>query len=73
MKYEIIESDIFNKWLKSLDNQTINRVLARLSRIANGNFGDYKQLKDDVFELRLFFGYSLLINIGFIKLLKITK
>jgi putative addiction module killer protein len=73
MKYEIIESDIFNKWLKNLDNQTINRVLARLSRIANGNFGDYKQLKDDVFELRLFFGYSLLINIGFIKLLKITK
>jgi putative addiction module killer protein len=56
MKYEVIESAIFNKWLKSLDNQAINRVLARLSRIANGNFGDHKKLNNDVFELRLFFG-----------------
>jgi putative addiction module killer protein len=56
MKYEIIASDIFNKWLHSLDSQITNRILARLFRVENGNFGDHKQLDNDIFELRLFFG-----------------
>jgi len=30
--------------------------LARLSRVENGNFGDFKQLGDNLFELRFFFG-----------------
>ena len=32
------------------------KVLARLSRVENANFGDSKQLGDNLFELRFFFG-----------------
>ena len=31
-------------------------MLARLDRVALGNLGDYKQLNDNIFKLRLFFG-----------------
>lgn len=56
MEYELIKTNIFDKWLKSLDSQTSNRILTRLDRVAQGNIGDYKQLSNDIFELRLFFG-----------------
>jgi len=36
-------------------------VLARLARIENGNFGDYKQLSSDLCELRFFFHGGLRI------------
>ena len=32
------------------------RILARLERIKNGNFGDHKSIDQDVSELRLDFG-----------------
>ena len=32
------------------------RVLARLDRVENGNFGDFKAIDSGLFELRLFFG-----------------
>lgn len=32
------------------------RILQRLRRVEVGNYGDYKSLKDGVFELRLMFG-----------------
>ena len=35
------------------------RVLARLSRIESGNFGDYKQVRTNLFELRFFFSSGL--------------
>lgn len=56
MEYEIIKSNIFDKWLNSLDAKNNARVLTRLDRIILGNFGDHKQLNNDIFELRLFFG-----------------
>ncbi len=37
------------------------RVLARLNRVENGNFGDFKQISPNLFELRFFFGASLRI------------
>ncbi|MCG8565163.1 MAG: type II toxin-antitoxin system RelE/ParE family toxin [Desulfobacterales bacterium] len=37
------------------------RLLARLARVENGNFGDYKALTDNLFELRFFFGSGLRI------------
>lgn len=36
-------------------------MLVRIDRIQNGNFGDFKSLGDDLFELRFFFGGGLRI------------
>lgn len=47
----------FLLWIKSLKNlKTITRIETRLDRIAEGNFGDYKCIKDNLFELRFTFG-----------------
>ncbi len=43
-------------WLKSLDGSFRKRVLLRLDRLRNGNFGDYKQLNNYLYELRFDFG-----------------
>ncbi len=41
-------------WLKSLtDKQAKARILVRVNRIAAGNFGDCKPLRDGVQELRI--------------------
>ncbi|SMM99450.1 FIG022160: hypothetical toxin [uncultured Candidatus Thioglobus sp.] len=56
MEYEIIKTNTFDKWLYSLDAKNNGRVLTRLDRVALGNLGDHKQLNNDIFELRLFFG-----------------
>lgn len=53
---------ILYKWLKGLkDRSTRNKVLARIDRVQNGNFGDFKSLDDNLFELRFFFGGGLRI------------
>ena len=37
----------FKNWLNDLrDPKTRRRILQRLSRLENGNYGDYKSLKD---------------------------
>ncbi len=47
----------FTKWLNSLkDSRDRRRILARLRRLEQGNYGDCKHVQDGVFELRLFFG-----------------
>lgn len=47
----------FVVWLEGVrDKQTRRRILQRLSRVQSGNYGDFKSLKDGVFELRLHFG-----------------
>lgn len=62
MRYEIISTTSFDNWLQGLrDRTTRNKVLARIDRIQNGNFGDFKSLGDNLFELRLFFGGGLRI------------
>lgn len=62
MKYEITSTSFFDKWLKGLkDRTTRNKVLARIDRVQNGNFGDYKSLGNNLFELRFFFGGGLRI------------
>jgi len=35
--------------------------LARLNRVENGNFGDFKKISTNLFELRFFFGSGLRI------------
>ncbi len=43
-------------WLKSLDGTTRKRILLRFDRLKDGNFGDYKQLDEYLYELRFTFG-----------------
>lgn len=44
------------EWLLSLDTSTRVKILKRLERIYDNNFGDYKQISSDLYELRFFFG-----------------
>jgi putative addiction module killer protein len=62
MKYELQSLPLYEKWFAKLKDSSVKiKILARLARVENGNFGDFKQLKEDLFELRLFFGSGLRI------------
>jgi len=62
MKHELVSISAFDKRLVALKDRSVrNRVLARLARIENGNFGDYKQLSASLYELRFFFHGGLRI------------
>ncbi|BCO09268.1 addiction module antitoxin RelB [Desulfolithobacter dissulfuricans] len=57
MEYTLRSTKEYDKWFARLkDSQAKIRILARLSRVENGNFGDYKPLGPNLFELRFFFG-----------------
>ena len=57
MKYTLDSTEEFDKWFAKLkDGLTRARILARFSRIENGNFGDCKPLGPNLSELRFFFG-----------------
>jgi len=60
MKYELRSTEQYNKWFAKLKDQSIRlKILARLARAENGNFGDFRQLNGNLFELRFFFGGGL--------------
>lgn len=62
MEYTIESAKPFDKWFGKLKDKSIKvRVLARLSRVENGNFGDFKPLNNRLSELRFFFGAGLRI------------
>jgi putative addiction module killer protein len=62
MKYELQSTQTFNTWMNSLkDPVTISKVLARLDRVSNGNFGDFKPLSGHLFELKFVFGAGIRI------------
>ena len=62
MKKEINATNHFNKWFKGLKDIVVKRkVLARLDRLKNNNFGDFKRIDNNLFELRFFFGSGLRI------------
>jgi len=62
MKYKLRSTKQYDKWFSKLKESTVKiRVLARLNRIENGNFGDFKQISPSLFELRFFFGAGLRI------------
>ncbi|MFA7235605.1 MAG: type II toxin-antitoxin system RelE/ParE family toxin [Phycisphaeraceae bacterium] len=49
--------DVFGEWLANLnDNKTRAKILTRIDRLALGNFGDCKTLREGVMELRIDFG-----------------
>lgn len=57
MKYKLQSTEQYDKWFSNLKDKTLKiRVLARLDRVENGNFGDFKQISPNLFELRFFFG-----------------
>ena len=44
------------EWLDSLDSITRKRIIQRILRIEDGNFGDCKKLSEAISELRFTFG-----------------
>lgn len=62
MKYELRSTQTFRRWLSGLKDATVrNKVLSRLDRASNGNFGDFKAIDSGLYELRLTFGAGLRI------------
>ncbi|MDO9225580.1 MAG: type II toxin-antitoxin system RelE/ParE family toxin [Pseudomonadota bacterium] len=54
---EIIKSEAFECWLLGLkDRQARLRVQARIDRLADGNPGDVKTVREGVNELRIDYG-----------------
>lgn len=57
MKYEIKLTKTFKKWLDGVKNPVyIQRIIKRFDHIQLGNLGDYKQLANNLYELRFGFG-----------------
>lgn len=51
---EIIKSDAFEGWLLGLrDRMARLRIQVRIDRMAGGNFGDVKPVRDGIQELRI--------------------
>ena len=62
IKYELQSTQTFNHWLAKLKDPVVrNKVLNRLDRVSNGNFGDCKPLSGNLFELRFVFGSGIRI------------
>ncbi|MFK3559250.1 type II toxin-antitoxin system RelE/ParE family toxin [Pasteurella multocida] len=54
---DIIETTVFNKWLKELKDLSAKAaILARISRAKSGNFGDHKSVGDGLYEMRIMKG-----------------
>jgi len=54
---EVLQSSEFRSWLSGLrDSNARNRILARVSRLELGNFGDVKPVGEGVSELRIDYG-----------------
>lgn len=63
MKYTLQKTETFSQWLDKLKDPVVrNKVLTRLDRASNGNFGDYKVLTPNVSELRFTFGAGLRVD-----------
>jgi putative addiction module killer protein len=59
--------DVFGDWLARLaDNRARARILARIDRLAVGNFGDSKPLRGGVSELRIDWGPGYRVYYGMI-------
>jgi len=62
MRYKLQSTKQFDRWMAGLKDFSVKtKILARLARIENGNFGDFKQIDSSLFELRFFFGSGLRI------------
>lgn len=46
----------FLTWLEGLDSVNRNRINQRIIRLSIGNYGDFKVLQQNIYELRFTFG-----------------
>ncbi len=64
-KYVTVEGECpFDEWFNKLDSNLQARIDVRLDRVCLGNFGDKKNLKGGIFELRFQFGAGYRIYFG---------
>ncbi len=50
----VYTTDRFDRWFGALRDQSAKRrIQARIDRIEDGHFGDYKPVREKVFEMRL--------------------
>jgi putative addiction module killer protein len=55
--FQLAETDEFHRWLGSLaDRRAMARIVDRIKRAANGNFGDAKPVGSGVSEMRVDYG-----------------
>lgn len=60
MTYELRSTTSFEKWLHKIKDRSVrNRLLARLNRVEMGNLGDFKQIDQQLYEMRFFFGSGM--------------
>jgi putative addiction module killer protein len=54
---QIITTDKFEKWLRGIvDIRSRRKITLRIQRLKLGNFGDYKSVGKEIYELRIHFG-----------------
>ena len=54
MKYDVVKSDRFLRWLTRLrDKRAQAQILIRIDRAEEGNFGDHRSVGGGVSELRV--------------------
>ena len=52
--FEIIKSETFERWLLGLKDRVVRiRIQVRIDRLADGNPGDSKPVRDAISELRI--------------------
>lgn len=55
--FQLAETDTFHHWLGSLsDRRAMARIIDRIKRASNGNFGDAKAVGSGVSEMRIDYG-----------------
>lgn len=55
--FQLEETLVFSDWLGSLrDRRGMAKIIDRLKRASNGNFGDHKSVQGGVFEMRVDYG-----------------
>jgi putative addiction module killer protein len=60
--------DVIGEWLEELrDARARAKVAARIARLAAGNFGDCKPLRDSVWELRIDWGPGYRVYYGMLE------
>ena len=54
MNYAVVKSDTFRHWLNGLrDKRAQARIVVRIDRVEDGNFGDHKAVGGGISELRI--------------------
>ena len=52
-KYEVFETDTFVSWIEGIKDCVYRqKIAAQILKLANGNFGNVKSLKDGLFEAK---------------------